>query len=264
MLIDSHCHVGEAEYDADRAEVLARARAAGVTAMIVPAGAGTIETNLRAIEVAEHEHDCHAVVGVHPHDVGRMDDALFGKVEELAAHPRVVAIGETGLDFYYEHSARERQEAEFRRFCGLARSLGLPVVVHSRGAAGETLAILREEKVEAGVVHCFTYGADVARAVLDLGLLVSFSGIVTFRKALDVQAAARFVPLDRLLVETDAPFLSPEPRRGGRNEPARVVDVATRIAELRGIPYPELAERTADNARRLFKLWTTSPIGYGS
>jgi TatD DNase family protein len=253
-LIDSHCHVGEPEYDADRAAVLERARSAGVCAMIVAAAGGTIETNRRALEVAEREPDCHAVVGVHPHDARLVDEPLFEQIGEWARRPRVVGIGETGLDFHYDHSPHERQLDAFHRFAALARQATLPIVIHSRAAAEETVAVLREERVEAGVMHCFTYGAEEARRFLDLGLYISFSGIVTFRNAEDVRAAARLVPRDRLLVETDSPYLSPEPRRGGRNEPARVVDVASGVAAALGRPIEAVAAETVENTRRLFRL----------
>jgi TatD DNase family protein len=253
-LIDSHCHVGEPEYDADRDGVLARAREAGVAAFIVAAAGGTVETNLRAIAVAEREPDCHAVVGVHPHDAKSVDDELLSKIREWSRHPRVVGIGESGLDFHYDHSPRERQLAEFHRFAALAREASLPLVVHSRAAAEETLAVLREERVERAVMHCFTYGADVARRVVDLGLYVSFSGIVTFRNANDIREAARAVPADRRLVETDCPYLAPEPNRGGRNTPERVVDVARGLAAALGRPFDEIAAETAENTRRLFAL----------
>jgi len=252
--IDSHCHVGEPEYDADRAAVLARARGAGVCRFIVAAAGGGVETNLRALRVAEQETDCHAVVGVHPHDAKLVDDELFEKIRAWARHPRVIGIGETGLDFHYDHSPRDRQLAEFRRFVALAREASLPLVIHSRAAGDETLQVLREEGAAAGVMHCFTYGPDVVRRFLDLGLYVSFSGIVTFRNAADLREAARLVPLDRLLVETDSPYLAPEPKRGGRNEPARVVDVAKGLATALGHPLEALAERTVENTYRLFGL----------
>jgi TatD DNase family protein len=252
VLIDSHCHVGEPEYDADRPAVLARARAAGVHALIVSAAGGGAETSRRAIEVAEREADCWAVVGVHPHDARLVDDALFEQIRMFAGHPRVVGIGETGLDFHYEHSPRDRQIAAFRRFVALAREASLPVVVHSRAAAEETLEVLREQQVERGVMHCFTYGPDVARRVVELGLYVSFSGIVTFRGADEVREAARRVPLDRVLVETDCPYLAPEPKRGGRNEPARLVDVARGLAAALKRTPEEIAERSGENAQRLW------------
>jgi TatD DNase family protein len=254
LLLDSHCHVGEPEYDADRPAVLARARAAGLCGLIVAAAGGGAETSRRAIDVAEHEPDCWAVVGVHPHDARLVDDLLFEQIRAFARHPRVVAIGETGLDFHYQHSPRERQIAEFRRFVRLARQASLPVVVHSRAAAEETLDILVAERVDRGVMHCFTYGPEVAQQVVDLGLYVSFSGIVTFRSAEDVREAARRVPLERLLVETDCPYLSPEPKRGGRNEPARLVDVVRGLEKALGRPPEEIAEASTVNARRLFGI----------
>lgn len=254
MLVDSHCHVGEPEYDADRPAVLERARAAGVRAMIVSAAGGGAETSRRAIEVAEREPDCWAVVGVHPHDARLVDDVLFEEIRGLARHARVVGIGETGLDYYYEHSPRDRQLAEFRRFVALAREASLPVVVHSRAAAEETLQVLGEDRVDRGVMHCFTYGPEVARRVVALGLYVSFSGIVTFRGAHEVREAARQVPLDRVLVETDCPYLAPEPKRGRRNEPARLVDVARGLAAALDRSAEEIAERSGENARRLFGL----------
>ncbi len=234
--------------------MLARARAAGVCELIVAAAGGSVATNLRALAIAEREPDCHAVVGVHPHDAKLVDDSLLEKLRGWSRHPRVVGIGETGLDFHYDHSPRGRQIEEFRRSAALARDASLPLVIHSRAAADETLQVLREERVEGGVMHCFTYGPEVARRVVDLGLYVSFSGIVTFRNAVEVREAARLVPLDRLLVETDSPYLAPEPRRGGRNEPARVVDVARGLAAALAQPLEKLAEHTVENTRRLFRL----------
>jgi TatD DNase family protein len=252
--VDTHCHVGEPEYDADRAAVLERARRAGVTRFVVAAAGGVDETNRRALEMAERESDCHAVIGVHPHDAKLVDEPVIERIRGWTSRARVVGIGETGLDFHYDHSPRDAQLSAFRRFAALAREASLPLVVHSRAAADETLAVLREERVERGVMHCFTYGPDVARWVVDLGLYVSFSGIVTFRSAGDVRAAARLVPPDRRLVETDCPYLAPEPKRGGRNEPARVVDVAAGLAAAVGVSVEEIAEQTTANAERLFGL----------
>jgi TatD DNase family protein len=251
-VVDSHCHVGEPEYDEDRAAVLERARTAGVCRMIVAAAGGTIETNRRALQVAEREPDCRAVVGVHPHDARLVDESLLAQVAAWARDPHVAGIGETGLDFHYDLSPRDRQLEVFERFLTLAREARLPVVVHSRAAAPDTVRVLREHRVEAGVMHCFTYGPGEVRGFLDLGLYVSFSGIVTFRNAEDVRAAARLVPRDRLLVETDSPYLAPAPRRGGRNEPARVLDVLKGLAAALGRPVEEVAVETTENAARLF------------
>ena len=253
-MIDSHCHVGEPEYDADREAVLARARAAGVEGMIVVAAGPDVESNRRAIAVAEREPDCRAVVGIHPHYADRVDDALVAEIRRLAAHPSVVGIGETGLDFHYDHSSRERQAAELHRFAALAGELTLPLVVHSRNAADETLAILGEVGTRDAVFHCFTYDAAIARRAVDAGYYVSFSGIVTFKNANDLREAARVVPLDRLLVETDSPYLAPEPKRGGRNEPARVADVVACLARVLAKEVGELAAITAENTRRFFRL----------
>jgi TatD DNase family protein len=252
-VIDSHCHVGEPEYDADRAAVLERARAAGITGMIVVAAGPDLESNRRAVAVAERESDCRAVVGVHPHYAERVDDELVAEIRRLAANPVVVGIGETGLDFHYDHSPRERQVAEFHRFAALARELGLPLVVHSRSAAEETLTILREERIERAVLHCFTYDAGIARRTVEAGWHVSFSGIVTFKNAGELREAARAVPLDRLLVETDSPYLAPEPKRGGRNEPARVADVVACLAGVLDRTVEEIREATAANATRFFR-----------
>jgi TatD DNase family protein len=259
VFIDSHCHVAGPEYDRDRDEVLARARAAGVAAMVVVASDGTLEANRRVLEVCSRERDCWAIVGVHPHDARLLDDALFERIRALAEDPRVAGIGETGLDFHYDRSPRRAQAEALRRFATLARERGLPLVVHSRASADETLRILREERAHSGVFHCFTYGPAEARRALDLGFYVSFSGIVTFRKAEEVRAAARFVPLDRLLAETDCPFLSPEPRRGGRNEPERVRDVVAGLARAVGRSLEEVATATSANARRLFSLPEMDP-----
>ncbi|MGH7803057.1 MAG: TatD family hydrolase, partial [Candidatus Binatia bacterium] len=212
-----------------------------------------LDSNRRAIAVAERESDCRAVVGVHPHYAERVDDALVAEIRQLATNPVVVGLGETGLDFHYDHSPRDRQVAEFHRFAALARELGLPLVVHSRNAAEETLAILREERIECAVLHCFTYGAEIARRTVDAGWHVSFSGIVTFKNAGELREAARVVPLDRLLVETDSPYLAPEPKRGGRNEPARVADVVACLAGVLGRTAVEIGEATAENAARFFR-----------
>ncbi|MEA2626738.1 MAG: TatD DNase family protein [Candidatus Binatota bacterium] len=255
-LFDSHCHVAEPEFDEDRDEVLARARATGVRGFLVVAAGGDSETSRRAISLAERESDCRAVVGIHPHHAAGLDEALWREVAELSLRPEVVAIGETGLDFHYDFSPRDRQRDAFRRFVVLARERERPLVIHSRNAASETAAILREEApggIE-GVMHCFTYGPEDVQPFLDLGLHVSFSGIVTFRNAADVRAAARRVPLDRLLVETDSPYLAPEPRRGGRNEPARVADVVRVLAGALERPVEEIAAVTTANARRLFRI----------
>jgi TatD DNase family protein len=254
MLVDSHCHLDFDAYDPDRAETIARARAAGVGAMV------TICTQLskfdRVREIAESEPDIWCSVGVHPHEAaGEGVDAPDALVR-LARHPKVVGIGESGLDFHYDHSPRAAQRANFRAHIAAARETGLPLIVHAREADEEAAQILREEASNGelrGVMHCFTSGRSLAEAALEIGFYVSLSGIVTFRNADDLRDIARELPLDRLLVETDAPYLSPVPVRNvKRNEPAFVAHTARFLAGLRGMEEGALAEATTDNFYRLF------------
>lgn len=253
MLIDSHCHLEYKGLVEDQAGVLARARQAGVGGFL------SISTRQRewaqVITTAEREADVWASVGIHPHEADGHADLGEAALLEVAEHPRVIAIGETGLDYYYDHSDRATQQALFRRHIAVSRATGLPIIIHTRDAEDDTAAILREE-MERGafpaLVHCFTASADFARIVLDLGLTISLSGIVTFKNAGDLQAIAAAVPEDRLLVETDAPFLAPVPNRGKVCEPAFVADTARFVANLRGITTEALAETTTANFRRLF------------
>ena len=252
-LFDTHTHLHFPEYAGDRAAVLARARAAGVTGMV------TIGTDLAAsqaaVALAAEEPDVWASVGVHPHDAAAGEAAL-PEIERLARAPRVVAIGEIGLDFFRNHSPRDVQIDVFRRQLDLARRAGLPVVIHCRDAHAEALAILAEARVGeiGGVMHCFSGDVAVARACLDLGLLISLAGPVTYKSARALPEVARFVPADRLVLETDCPFLPPEGHRGQRNEPAYVSLTAARVAALRAEPLDRLAGATSDNARALFRL----------
>jgi TatD DNase family protein len=254
-MIDSHTHVDGAEFDGDRAEVLARARAAGVSGMVVVGTGRSLAQISRAVEMAAREPDVWAAVGVHPHDAKEMDESWWGPLEEMARAPRVVAVGETGLDFHYDHSPRETQREVFRRQVRLAREVGLPVVVHTREADDETASILEQEGASetGGAIHCFTGGPELARRALALGFLISFSGIVAFPRSEVIQQVAREVPEDRLLVETDAPFLAPPPHRGKRNEPAFVVEVARKLAALRGTSEQAIGEATRRNYARLFR-----------
>ena len=253
MLIDSHCHLEYKGLVEDQQGVLARARAAGVGGFL------SISTRQRewgqVIGTAEREADVWASVGIHPHEADAHADMGEAALLEIAAHPRVIAIGETGLDYYYDHSDRETQQALFRRHIAVARETGLPLIVHTRDAEDDTARIMAEE-MERGaypaLIHCFTASADFARIVLDLGLTISLSGIVTFKNAKDLQAIAAEVPEDRLLVETDAPFLAPVPNRGKVCEPAFVADTARFVAELRGVSPEALAETTTRNFKRLF------------
>jgi TatD DNase family protein len=255
-LVDSHCHVGEPEFDADRDAVLARAAAAGVTTLVCVGATGPVESNRPALGlVGRHgDVDVVATVGIHPHDASTADDDAFATLARFAATPGVVAIGETGLDYHYDRSPRPVQRAAFARTVALARKLRLPVVVHVRDAHAEAADLLAAEAAGdvGGVIHCFTGDRTDARRYLDLGFLVSVAGIVTFKNADALRDAVRSVPADRLLVETDAPYLAPVPHRGRRNEPAWVRVVAESVAAVRGEPFPELAAATTANARRLF------------
>ena len=254
-LIDTHCHIQTEEFDEDRGEVLARARDAGVGTLIVVGGAGDLSTNDKAVSLAEEHDGLYATVGMHPHDAKDVSAEDMDRLRGLAAHPKVVAIGETGLDFHYEHSPRQIQREMFERFVGLAVETRLPIVVHNRESDHEAAETIRGAggRLE-GVIHCFTSDAAAARAFLDLGFYLSFSGIVTFKNAEDLRDVARSVPLDRLLIETDAPFLAPVPKRGRRNEPAYVAFVAETLARVRGVEVEEIAEAASRNARTLFRL----------
>jgi TatD DNase family protein len=252
-LVDSHCHLDLPPFDADREEVVARARAAGVTQMVVVGGVNEQAAHRRALEVAA-AFGLPATAGVHPHEARLAGEAVYDELRSLAREGRLVALGEIGLDFHYDHSPRPAQREAFRRQIRLAREVGLPVVVHTREADEETAAILEEEGAGevGGVVHCFTGGAELARRALALGFHLSFSGIVAFPRTEGIQTVAREAPLDRLLVETDAPFLAPPPHRGRRNEPAFVVEVARKVAELRGMALAGLAGAVRANFARLF------------
>jgi TatD DNase family protein len=257
MFVDSHAHIDGEEFDADRDEVVARARAAGVTAILnVGTGdprSGSLE---RAVRVAESYDGVFAAAGVHPHDARLFDDSAAGRLLNLlSGSSRVVAWGEIGLDYHYDHSPRDVQREVFRRQLRLAREAGLPVIIHSREADEDTAEILAGEWAGAGrggVMHCFGGGRRMAERALELGFHISFAGNVTFKKAEPLREVARIVPLDRLLVETDCPYLAPVPHRGRRNEPAYVADTARFLAELRGVTPEELGRATSDNFARLF------------
>jgi TatD DNase family protein len=255
-LIDSHGHVDGKEFDADRDAVLARARAAGVSPLVVVGTGESLARIGRAVALAEHEPDVFAAVGVHPHDAAKIQPDWWPALEEWARRPRVVAVGETGLDYHYDHSPRPEQQAAFRAHVGLARRVGKPVVCHVRDAHPDTVRILDEEGAAevGGVIHCFTGGPDDARAYVALGMHVSFSGIVTFRTADAIRAAVAEVPLDRILIETDCPYLAPVPMRGKRNEPAFLVHTAEAVARAAGVTPEALASATVVNTSRLFRL----------
>lgn len=257
-VVDSHCHIAIGARGQPPKEpgevVLARARAAGVRGFVVVGVGDTAAEANNAVALAESNPDIVAAVGVHPHDARLCDDQMFAEIAALAARPRVAAVGEIGLDYHYDHSPREEQRAVFRRFCGLARALNKPIVIHTRSAGQEVLDLLEEEGARdvGGIIHCFSEDVAFARRALDLDFDVSFSGIVTFKTATAIQEAARFVPRDRYLVETDAPYLAPIPLRGKTCEPAYVVYTARYLAELRGVTAEQIARESADTARRRF------------
>lgn len=259
QFVDSHCHIDGPEYDADREDVIARAREAGVTTML-NVGTGDPHSGAfeRAVELAEKHSEIYAAVGVHPHDAKLFDDVAEQRlVASVQQSKRVVAWGEIGLDYHYDHSPRDVQREVFRRQLRLARQLELPVVIHSREADEDTITILREELLgytSAGVMHCFGGSLEMARAALELGFYVSFAGTITFKKAEDLRDIARQLPLDRLLVETDCPYLTPVPFRGKRNEPARVVETARCLASLHGIELEEAGRVTSENFGKLFGI----------
>ncbi|MGE0548744.1 MAG: TatD family hydrolase [Kofleriaceae bacterium] len=256
MLFDSHAHVDGPEFDADRDEVLDRARAAGVQRIVVIGAVGEPSSAERAVALAERDPNVWATVATHPHDVASMTPEWWAVHERLAPHPRVVAIGETGLDYYYDHSPRDLQKQAFERFIELARRVGKPVVCHIRDAHDDARAILAAGRAaELGcVIHCFTGTPDDARAYAALGCYVSFSGIITYKTAQGIRDAVAFVPRDRILIETDCPYLAPIPKRGKRNEPAFLVHTAEVVASCAGMSFEELAEVSAANTCRVFGI----------
>jgi TatD DNase family protein len=253
MFIDSHCHLNYKGLVENQAEVITRARNAGVDEML---NISTRESEWDAVvAVAEREPDVWASIGIHPHEADNHPDVDTGKLIARSKHPRVIAIGETGLDYYYDHSDREQQRVSFRAHIAASRETGLPLIVHTRSAEDETAAILSEEMAKGffpGVIHCFTASDAFADAALDLGFYVSISGIVTFKNARELQKTAARMPDERLLIETDSPFLAPIPHRGKPCEPAFVADTAQYLATLRGVPIEELSAFTNENFRRLF------------
>lgn len=253
MLIDSHCHLEYKGLVETQQDVLERARTAGVGGFL---NISTRQSEWdRVVGTAEREPDVWASVGIHPHEADAHADLDAEVLRTATENPRVIAIGETGLDYYYEHSDRQVQQDLFRMHIGVARDVQLPVIIHTRDAEGDTLAILRDEMGKGAfpaLIHCFTASAEFARQVLELGLYISISGIVTFKNARELQDVARNVPTDRLLVETDSPFLAPVPHRGKTCEPAFVADTARFLADLRGVTYEQVLENSTANFHRLF------------
>ncbi len=255
-LVDTHCHLDPTYFPSGPDDVLARARAASVSGFVVVGVGGDLAPARAAVDLAKRMPErVGAAVGVHPHDAKSLDEAAHDELARLAAAPEVVAVGEIGLDYHYDHSPRDVQKAVFARLIHLARAVKKPIVVHTREAAEDTIAILAAEGARevGGVIHCFSEDKPFAERALDLGFDVSFSGIVTFKSATAIQEVAKWAPLDRILVETDSPYLAPVPLRGKPCEPAYVVHTARRVAELRGIAFEALAEATTQNAARLFR-----------
>jgi TatD DNase family protein len=257
MLVDHHCHLDAPDFATDLDGVVARARAAGVGLIV------SISMHVRrladTLRIAEAYPNVFASIGTHPHYAHTELDIPIAEIVRLSAHPKIVAIGEAGLDYHYDNSPREAQMQGFRRHVAIAQETQLPLVIHARDADADIAAVLEVEMARArfpAVLHCFTGGPELARRALDLGLYISFSGILTFKKSDDLRAIAASVPLERLLVETDAPYLAPGRFRGKRNEPAYVVETAKELASVKGIPQAELARATTDN---FFRLYAKTP-----
>ena len=265
QLVDSHCHLDFPQFDGDREQVIERAAEAGVTTLLaigIGSGPPVLDAGLRmaALQPSHAEAQWPAIyttVGIHPHEARLAGDGDFVEMERLAHHPKVLAVGEIGLDFHYDHSPRAIQESVFIRQMELARSLGKPIIIHCREAWPECMQLLRAHWRPCGlggILHCFSGDSSIAREGLEMGFLISFAGNLTFPKAESLREAARYVPLDRLLAETDSPYLAPVPHRGKRNEPAFVREVVERLAELRNLPVEEMARKTAANFFQFFGL----------
>ena len=255
MFIDSHAHIDGREFDADRDEVIERARAAGVS-VILNVGTGDPHSDAfeRAVELGRKHANIYTAIGTHPHDARLYDDSAEEKIKSLIKSERVIAWGEIGLDFHYDNSPRDVQVDVFKRQLHAAQDCDLAVVIHTREAESETIEILKTEYSGRGIFHCFSGSMDLARKALELGFMISFSGIVTFKKAEELRAVAKQVPLDRLLIETDCPYLSPIPYRGKRNEPAYVVEVARCLAKLHGLEIEKLGHITEENFLHVFRI----------
>jgi TatD DNase family protein len=262
-LVDSHAHVDVSDFDADRDAMLARAQLAGVGTMLAIGNGPEIEKLGAAVPFAEQHEWIYASVGIHPHEARHATDAHYAELDRLARHPRVIAWGEIGLDYHYDHSPRDIQARVFRRQLEQARTAKAPVVIHCREAWPDCLKILDEDWRSSGlggIFHCFAGTMEEARHGIDMGFLVSFAGNVSYPKAQNLRDVAKQIPIERLLVETDSPFLAPLPHRGKRNEPAYVAEVARTIANVRNLAADEVARATAENFRRFFGL--TDSVGH--
>ena len=256
-IIDSHVHLEFPQFDEDRAETIDRARAAGITTLLA-IGSGTGPERLNAAIPFAEEHDwIYATVGIHPHEAKDATEEHFARLDELAKHPKVIGWGEMGLDYHYDHSPRDVQQQVFRRQLGQARAARLPIIIHCRDAWSDCLEMMEQDWRSTGlggIFHCFTGTLEEARRGLDMGFMISFAGNVTYPKMQHLRDVARELPLDRILTETDSPFLPPQGRRGKRNEPANVVEVAEALASVRDLSRDETAAITAQNFRRFFRL----------
>lgn len=255
-MIDSHCHLQRKTYKDELPDVISRAVEAGIHTMVTIGSSDSLAACHEAISLAESDDRIWATVGFHPHGAREAGDAELAAVEELARHPRVVAVGEMGLDYHYDFSPREKQQQVFRRLIDVARRVGKPIVIHNRESDDDCIKILNDEKAEdvGGVVHCFTSGWELAKAALDKGFYIGFTGIVSFKNAESVRDVLRRTPLERIVVETDSPYLAPIPRRGRRNEPAYTTHVAEAVAETLGLSLDEVETLTEENTRRLYRL----------
>ncbi len=257
FFLDSHCHLDDSDFDRDRAAVIERARAAGLKYLLTVGGAGTPDQLASPIPIAEAHDWIYASVGVHPHESRQFRDAHADEVRKLAAHPKVLAIGEIGLDYYYDRSPRDVQKRVLTQQLELARQLKRPVIIHCRDAWSDLAAILEAEWRSAGlggILHCFTGTRDDALRFIERGFLISFAGNLTFKNAENLRSAARSIPLDRLLTETDCPYLAPVPYRGKRNEPSFVREVTGQLAALHNLRAEEMGRLALENFARFFKL----------
>jgi TatD DNase family protein len=256
MFIDSHTHLDVPQYDADRAEVIERALAAGIDTMLEICGSDVARGSLDlGIKLAEEYPFIYAAVGVHPHEASLYDEALEQKLIEMSGHEKVIGWGEIGLDYHYDNSPRDVQRQVFRRQVELGQRCNLPIIIHTREAEDDTIAILRDAPPDIrGVIHCFTGTQELAEVAIGMGFYISFSGVLTFKTAGDLREVARNTPIDKILIETDCPFLAPVPHRGKRNEPAFVKETAAKLAEIKGASIDEIARITSVNFKRLFTL----------
>lgn len=255
-MIDSHAHLDDARFDADRDAVLQRAWDSGLRKILtIGNGRGPDDMGC-GIPIAESHDWIFTSAGVHPHDAGKVEERHYSMLEQLSKHPKVLAIGEAGLDYHYDNSPRDVQRSVFRRQSAFARDAGLPLIVHTREADADTEQILKEENATRGVIHCFTSGERLADFAIEIGFSISFSGIVTFPNSKALAEIARRIPSDRLLLETDCPYLAPVPHRGKRNEPGFVADTARFVAELRGVSPEQLAAQVTANFERVFAVKT--------